>query len=57
MNLVECRHVDAHPYGTGTHLRMEHAGFRPDQKQNYQGAKYGWQKFFANLEQVLTRAE
>ena len=37
----------------GTHLRMEQSGFRPDQQQAYQGAKYGWQRFFANLEQVL----
>ena len=43
------------PTPTGTHLRMEQSGFRPDQPQNYQGAKYGWQKFFANLEQVLAR--
>jgi uncharacterized protein YndB with AHSA1/START domain len=42
---------------TGTHLRMEQAGFKPDQPQNYQGAKYGWQKFFANLEQVLARPD
>jgi uncharacterized protein YndB with AHSA1/START domain len=40
---------------TGTHLRMEQTGFRPDQPQNYQGAKYGWQKFLGNLEQVLAR--
>ena len=45
------------PTSTGTHLRMEQSGFRPDQQQAYQGAKYGWQKFFANLEQVLARAE
>ena len=43
--------------GTGTHLRMEQSGFRPDQQQAYQGAKYGWQKFFANLEQLLARTE
>ena len=42
---------------TGTRLRMEQSGFRPDQPQNYQGAKYGWQKFFANLEQLLARGE
>ena len=42
---------------TGTHLRMEQTGFRPDQPQNYQGAKYGWQQFFAKLEQVLARAD
>ena len=45
------------PSGTGTRLRMEQAGFRPDQEQAYQGAKFGWQKFFANLEQVLARAD
>ena len=32
-------------------------GFRPDQKQNYQGAKYGWQHFFGRLEQLLARPE
>jgi len=41
------------PSSTGTHLRMEHSGFRPDQQQAYQGAKYGWQKFFAGLERVV----
>jgi uncharacterized protein YndB with AHSA1/START domain len=45
------------PTGTGTHLRMEQMGFRPDQKQAYGGAKFGWQKFFASLEQVLARAD
>jgi uncharacterized protein YndB with AHSA1/START domain len=43
------------PTRTGTHLRMEQSGFRGDQQQAYQGAKFGWQKFFANLEQVLAR--
>ena len=45
------------PTSSGTRLRMEQSGFRPDQQQNYQGAKYGWQKFFANLEQVLARTD
>jgi len=45
------------PTRTGTHLRMEQAGFRRDQEQAFQGAKFGWQKFFANLEQVLARTE
>lgn len=39
----------------GTHLRMEQAGFRPDQEQAYQGAKYGWQNFFNTLEQVVAK--
>src|SRR5262252_5426819 len=38
---------------TGTRLRMEQSGFRPDQSQYYQGAKGGWPRFLANLEQVL----
>ena len=45
------------PTAKGTHLRMEQSGFRPDQEQAFQGAKYGWAKFFANLEQVLARTE
>ena len=45
------------PKGAGTTLRMEQAGFRTDQEQAYQGAKYGWQKFFAGLEQVLGRMD
>lgn len=44
------------PTSSGTHLRMEQSGFRADQEQAYQGAKYGWQKFFADLEQVVARA-
>ena len=45
------------PTSTGTHLRMEQSGFRPDQQQAYNGAKYGWQNFFAKLEQVLVKPE
>jgi uncharacterized protein YndB with AHSA1/START domain len=44
------------PTRTGTHLRMEQSGFRPEQKQAFGGAKLGWQKFFTNLEQLLERA-
>jgi uncharacterized protein YndB with AHSA1/START domain len=43
------------PTHKGTHLRMEQAGFRPEQKQAHGGAKHGWQQFLANLEQVLAR--
>ena len=38
------------PTASGTHLRMEQAGFRHDQEQAYQGAKYGWKNFFGKLE-------
>jgi uncharacterized protein YndB with AHSA1/START domain len=41
------------PTEGGTHVRMEQSGFRPDQQQAYQGANYGWQKFFGGLERVL----
>lgn len=41
----------------GTHLRMEQSGFRPDQQQAYQGAKYGWQQFFEKLEQTVAKVE
>jgi uncharacterized protein YndB with AHSA1/START domain len=37
----------------GTLVRMEQSGFRPDQEANYQGAKYGWQKFIGGLERVV----
>jgi uncharacterized protein YndB with AHSA1/START domain len=45
------------PTSSGTHLRLEQEGFRSDRPQNYQGAKYGWQKFLGNLEQLLARTE
>jgi uncharacterized protein YndB with AHSA1/START domain len=45
------------PTSAGTRLRMEQSGFRPDQRQAYQGAKGGWPRFFATLEQVLARIE
>jgi uncharacterized protein YndB with AHSA1/START domain len=41
------------PTSTGTRLRMEQSGFRQDQLQYYDGAKDGWQRFFAALERVL----
>ena len=42
---------------TGTHLRMEHAGFRPGQAQAYGGAKHGWQQFIGKLEQLVARLD
>lgn len=45
------------PTGTGTHLRMEQTGFRPNQKQAYGGARAGWQQFFEKLDQVLARVD
>jgi uncharacterized protein YndB with AHSA1/START domain len=45
------------PTSTGTRLRMEQSGFRPNQQQAYQGAKVGWPRFFAGLEQLLARID
>lgn len=45
------------PTGAGTHLRMEQAGFRPDQKQAYGGAMQGWPRFFDSLEKVLANID
>jgi uncharacterized protein YndB with AHSA1/START domain len=44
------------PTTTGTRLRMEQTGFRPDQKQAFGGAHAGWKQFFEKLDQVLAKA-
>ena len=41
------------PTATGTRLRMEQAGFRPDQKQAFGGAHAGWKQFLDKLDGVL----
>jgi uncharacterized protein YndB with AHSA1/START domain len=45
------------PTSTGTHLRMEQSGFKPDQQQFYQGAQASWPQFLEKLEQVLSRTD
>jgi uncharacterized protein YndB with AHSA1/START domain len=45
------------PTGAGAHLRVEQSGFPSDRPQNYNGAKYGWDRFLGNLEQVLARGD
>ena len=37
----------------GTRLRMEQAGFRPDQKQAFGGARVGWTRFMDRLGETL----
>ena len=41
------------PVDGGTHLRMEHSGFRANQEAAYQGAQNGWQRFIGSLERLL----
>ena len=43
------------PTGSGTYLRMEHAGFPSDKGPAYRGAQQGWQQFIAKLDQVVAR--
>ena len=43
------------PTQTGTRLRMEQVGFRPDQPRYFQGARDGWPRFLARLDEVLDR--
>ncbi|MGN6209518.1 SRPBCC family protein [Asticcacaulis sp.] len=45
------------PTDTGTHLRVEQAGFRPDQKQAFGGAQHGWQGFLGKLETVVSELD
>ena len=42
------------PTPSGTRLRMEQSGFRPDQKRAWAGAKVGLQLSIDRLEQVLS---
>ncbi len=43
------------PTDGGVHLRMEQAGFRPDQPQACGGALHGWRQFLGKLDQLLAR--
>ena len=45
------------PTSTGTRLRMEQSGFRPDQQPYYRGAQAGWPRFLSALEQLLARID
>ena len=43
------------PTATGTRLSLVHSGFKPDQKQNFGGARYGWRMMGGKLETLLER--
>ncbi|HEX9536095.1 MAG TPA: SRPBCC domain-containing protein [Stellaceae bacterium] len=40
------------PTKSGTLVRKEQSGFRPEEEANYQGASHGWQRYIAGLERV-----
>jgi uncharacterized protein YndB with AHSA1/START domain len=41
------------PTASGTHLSLVQSGFRPDQKQNFGGARYGWKMMGGKLVDLL----
>ncbi len=43
------------PTATGTRLDLVQSGFRPDQPQNFGGARYGWHKMGGKLVELLAR--
>ena len=43
------------PTASGTHLSLVHSGFKPDQKQNFGGARYGWKMMGGRLVDLLPR--
>jgi uncharacterized protein YndB with AHSA1/START domain len=45
------------PTATGTRLRMEQSGFRPDQSKAYAGARGGWSHVITAFEEVLARMD
>ena len=43
------------PAASGTRLSLVQSGFRPDQKQNFGGARYGWRLMGGKLVDLLAR--
>jgi uncharacterized protein YndB with AHSA1/START domain len=44
------------PTPTGARLSLVQSGFKPDQKQNFGGARYGWKMMGQKLVDLLTRS-
>ena len=43
------------PTASGTRLSLVQSGFKPDQKQNFGGARYGWKMMGGKLVDLLGR--
>ncbi|MGH7483526.1 MAG: SRPBCC family protein [Longimicrobiales bacterium] len=43
------------PRASGTRLSLVQSGFRPDQKRNFAGARYGWKLMGGKLVELLER--
>ena len=44
------------PEGAGTRVRMEHAGFRPEDARGYAGMGSGWPRILERLERTVAGA-
>ena len=45
------------PMDAGTRLSLVQSGFKPEQKQNFGGARYGWKMMGGRLETLLERID
>ena len=45
------------PTASGTHLSIVQSGFKPEQKQNFGGARYGWTMMGGKLIDLLGRMQ
>jgi uncharacterized protein YndB with AHSA1/START domain len=45
------------PTDAGTHLSIVQTGFKPHQKQNFGGARYGWRMMGERLNEVLEQLD
>jgi uncharacterized protein YndB with AHSA1/START domain len=43
------------PTASGTRLSLVQSGFKPDQKQNFGGTRYGWKMMGGKLVELLAR--
>jgi uncharacterized protein YndB with AHSA1/START domain len=43
------------PTASGTRLSLEQSGFKPDQRRNFAGARYGWNMMGGRLVELLER--
>lgn len=43
------------PTASGTRLTIEQSGFKPEQKQNFGGARYGWKMMSGKLVDLLAK--
>ena len=45
------------PTASGTHLSMVQSGFKPNQKKNFGGARYGWRMMGGKLVDMLAQIQ